>query len=105
MAIGNTTPPGDSPEFGARFPKRDFYLMVYLLMGIGLRRHEILTLKAQSIDLQKRILTVTSRKTMNTRKVPISPVLAGILAAYLQEREPARLAAMKWLDRLRRLRP
>jgi integrase len=105
IMANDTTTPGEHPELGARFPEREFYLMMYLLMGLGLRRHEILSLRAGSIDVERGILTVPSPKTLTTRKVPVSPILAGMLAVYLKGRAPGRLAARYWLDRLRKHLP
>lgn len=104
MPITTVTPPGDNLEFSPQFPERYLYLMVYLLMCNGLRLREVRDLEPRSIDLQKRLLTITSRKSRMTRQVSIPPELHGILAAYFQEQDRARLAAMKRLDRLRRLR-
>ncbi|MEX5283358.1 MAG: hypothetical protein NW700_17525 [Nitrospiraceae bacterium] len=102
MAIGNTDHPKDSPAFSARFPERYVYLMVYLLMCNGLRSHEVQNLKAESMDLQKGILTITSRKTLKTRQIRIPPVVNGMLAVYLKESPRARGAAMTRLAKLRR---
>lgn len=97
-----TTPPLDRTGFSHQFPDRYFYLMVYLLMSIGLRQREVLDLKAESIDLDQRILTVPSRKSRTTRQVSIPPDLHGILAAYVEEHARARQTAMTRLERVRR---
>lgn len=80
-----TTPPDHRSGFSPQFPERNFYLMVYLLMGIGLRLREVLALKPEAIDLHQRIVTVTSSKDRTTREVPIPPDLHGILATHVQE--------------------
>lgn len=104
MPMLTTTPPLDRPGFSPQFPARYFYLMVFLLMSTGLRLREVLDLKAESIDLDQRILMVTSRKSRTTRQVSIPPDLHGILATYVQEHARARQAAMTRLERVRRLR-
>lgn len=103
MAIIPTTPPHDCFGFSHQFPERYFYLMVYLLMTHGLRQCELLALTPESLNLARRILTVTSPKSRTTRQVPISPDLYGILAAYFQEQGRARQATMARLKRVRRL--
>lgn len=104
MKITPTPPEGPSGGFSPRFPERFFYLMVYLLMTAGLRRHEVVELKPESIDLPRRMVTATSRKSGTTRRVSISPDLHGLLAVYIQEHARAREAAMTRLERVRRLR-
>lgn len=103
MATITMPPPEDNLGSSPQFPERYVYLMVYRLMCSDLRPSEILDVNSQSIDLEKRIVTITSRKSRRTRKVYIPPRLRQILLAF---REPnhARLAAMKRVARLLRLR-
>lgn len=103
MKITPTPPEGPSGGFSPRFPERFFYLMVYLLMSIGLRRCEVLELKPESIDLSRRLMTITSRKSQTTRQITIPPDLHGVLSAYFQEQVRVREAAMTRVERVRRL--
>jgi integrase len=45
----------------------------------GLRRGELVTLRKDQVDLQKRVLTLTKTKSNRVRVVPINPELAVIL--------------------------
>lgn len=100
--MAHDTTRGNRPEPGARSAEREFCLMRYLLMGLSLGRQKLLGLRAGSVDTEKRILTVPSRKTLTSRKVPVSPILAEMLAAYLKGQTPGRLAPRDWFDRLRK---
>lgn len=104
MATITIPPPEDNLGSNPQFPERYVYLMTYLLMCCGLRVGEILDLNSQSIDLEKRVLTIRSRKSQTTRHVPFSPELHEILSAYVRAQAHARLEAMKRLARLRRFR-
>lgn len=97
-----TPPEYNFGGYSTRFPERYFYLMVYLLMTAGLRRREVLELKPESIDLSRRLMTITSRKSQTTRQITIPPDLHGLLSAYFQEQVRVREAAMTRLERVRR---
>jgi len=95
MATITGTPPGDNFGSSPQLPER------YVL---GLRRCEVRDLHLWSIDWEKGVLTIPSRKNRTTRQVTISPELHEILSAYVRAQTHARLATMKRLARLRQLR-
>ena len=105
MATTTGTPP--EGNFGSRQQLRGqyVYLMVYLLTCVGLRPSEILDLNSRSVDLEKQIVTIPSRKNRRTREVNIPSREFEMLLAYLLEPNHARWAAMNRVaGRLRRHR-
>ncbi len=68
--------------------RRDL-LILGLFVYTGIRKGELLSLRIQDIDLQKRILHINGRtsKSKKSRFIPIHFNLEGYLKDYLQERK------------------
>lgn len=77
-------------------------MLLLLLYGAGLRIGEALFLTLANVDLTAGILTIRESKFYKTRLVPMSPVLTGVLATYMEQRakeHPAKPDATLFLTR------
>jgi integrase len=66
------------------------YPMIATAAHTGMRRSELLRVKAEDVDLHAKVITVRERKrvkgTCSTRRVPISPLLAEALSPLMDGR-------------------
>jgi site-specific recombinase XerD len=65
------------------------HAIVAIMLYAGLRRREVVRLHVVDVDLPNRSINVRHGKGNKDRFVPVSPVLAGILQRYLEERRRA----------------
>lgn len=62
--------------------------MVYIAYSAGLRVSEVCQLQTRDIDLERMTIHIVNSKGSKDRMVPLSPVLVGLLQAYLLEYQP-----------------
>jgi integrase len=60
----------------------ELHLIVLLALTTGMRRGEILGLRWQDIDLQRRLIVLNKTKNRERRSVPIVPAVAALLKAH-----------------------
>lgn len=63
------------------------YALIATLLYTGLRKGELLRLQLPDLDLEGLTIFVRQGKGSQDRVVPMNPALAGILRAYLRERQ------------------
>lgn len=63
-------------------------IVLCLLYGCGLRRFELLNIKLQDVDLDRRMLHIREGKGRKDRYVPIGEILARGLKTYLKAEHP-----------------
>ncbi len=63
-------------------------MVIALLYGCGLRRHELLNLRIEDADLQRHMLHIRQGKGNKDRYVPLGDNLVYALKAYLKAEEP-----------------
>jgi integrase/recombinase XerC len=59
---------------------------VYLMLGNGLRRGEVLGLDIEHVDLKERTVNILGKGQIDRNKVPITPKVAEVLAAWITVR-------------------
>jgi len=67
-------------------------VVLALLYGCGLRRFELLNIKLQDVDLDRKMLHIREGKGRKDRYVPIGGILARGLKVYIESERP-----YKWL--------
>ena len=63
-------------------------IVLGLLYGCGLRRFELLNIKLQDVDLDRRMLHIREGKGMKDRYVPIGEMLSRGIKTYLESDPP-----------------
>ena len=73
--------------------------IITLALVTGMRREELLSLKWQDIDLEKREVQVLSSKTMKSRTILVPEEITELLERHHQRQMEARLVAgIAWPD-------
>ena len=73
-------------HYRTRFQKYRNHAMIATMLFTGLRRNEILNLKAADVDLRGGVISVVQGKGKKDRLLPINFALMAILEKYVQER-------------------